>query len=189
VKGFMDVQTKTPVLDERPVEPVSLRFTDPEYSEALEFLYREAELLNEDRLDEWQQLLAPDIVYRIPLRGCVEEELGRGFCDYNTWWDDDLMSLQLRVRHAKSTKGWSERPMSRTRRFVGNVRAWVVEGELHVQSSVLIARSRWHQRELEFLSGRRDDVLVPSSEGLKLRRREVLLDQTDINMPNLAIFI
>ena len=41
--------------------------TDPRYAEVLQFLYREAELLDTERQVEWLDLLAEDITYRMPV--------------------------------------------------------------------------------------------------------------------------
>ncbi|HZT06761.1 MAG TPA: aromatic-ring-hydroxylating dioxygenase subunit beta, partial [Chloroflexota bacterium] len=41
---------------------------DQRYGEVLEFLYREAELLDDRRFTEWLELLTGDVIYRVPLR-------------------------------------------------------------------------------------------------------------------------
>jgi ethylbenzene dioxygenase beta subunit len=173
----------------RTTEVTTVRIAEPLYGDALEFLYREAELLNDNRFEEWFTLLADDIAYVAPVRKTVNEGDGDGFSAESGWFDDDRRSLELRMKHLQSAGNWSEQPLSRTRRFVGNVSVDRIGDELMVRSSVLLVRSRWDDRTVEFLSAKRNDVLVWVDGDLKLRRREILFDQTNLNMPNLAVFL
>ena len=80
-------------------------------------------------------------------------------------------------------------PPTRSRRFVTNVRVSVLGDDVLARSSVLLLRSRWDSKCFEFLAARRDDVLRQSGGRLKLVRREILIEQSVAESPNLSVFL
>src|SRR5579862_3448466 len=94
--------------------------------EVEEFLYREAELLDERRYDEWLALLADDIRYWMPMRRNVkfgegEREFTREGQDI-AWFDEGKDTLTRRVRQIQTGIHWAEEPQSRIAHLVSNVR-------------------------------------------------------------------
>lgn len=159
------------------------------YGEVLDFLYAEAELLDEDRLVEWLGLLGEGLSYRMPVRVTLARGEGAGFSEA-TYFDDDLMMLSLRVKRiAESPNAHAEMPATRSRRFVTNVRVETRGDEVLARSSVLLLRSRWDEKSFEFFSARRNDVLRRVGDELKLVGREILMDQTVSESPNLSVFL
>ena len=111
--------------------------------EVEQFLYRQAELLDEKKWQDWIDLFAPEGIYWMPPDA-----------SYKTWdgqpaifaEDKDLMTVRmLRLLHPDA---WSQRPLWETNHIVSNVsiRKIAKNGDLEV-------RSRFHMMEL-----RRDDV-------------------------------
>ena len=49
------------------------------YGEVLEFLYREAELLDSNRYSDWLALFADDVLYEMPVRTTQYMSKGPGF--------------------------------------------------------------------------------------------------------------
>src|SRR5437762_1574720 len=91
----------------------------PTYNEVLQFLYEEAAFLDNDDLQGWAGVLAPDIVYRAPVRITTGRGQGRGFHPVMTHFEEDIMSLGMRIyRLDHTTSAWAEDPPSRTRRLV-----------------------------------------------------------------------
>ena len=92
-----------------------------------DFLYLEAELLDDRKLRDWLDLLTDDVRYWMPIRhntlerpDDVAEELakpGEGF-----YFDDDKKSLTIRVERVYLKNAWAEIPPSRTRHLISNVR-------------------------------------------------------------------
>ncbi len=81
-----------------------------------EFLYREAELLDERRYEEWLALLADDIRYWMPMRrnvkfGEAEREFTRETTDIN-WFDEGKETLIRRVKQILTGIHWAEEPVS-----------------------------------------------------------------------------
>src|SRR5437588_12846230 len=90
-----------------------------------EFLYREAELLDERRYEEWLALLADGIRYWMPMRRNVkfgedEREFTRANSDIN-WFDEGKDTLARRVKQIETGIHWAEEPRSRLSHLVTNV--------------------------------------------------------------------
>lgn len=171
-------------------ETVRIPPGDPLYNDVLDFMYQEAELLDDDRLDEWLNMMDEGLSYRMPVRLTVARGEGAGFAPEATFFDDGLPMLTLRVRRLLETaNAHSEMPPTRSRRFVTNVRVGVCGDDVLARSSVLLLRSRWDSKRFEFLAARRDDVLRRSGGLLKLVRREILIEQSVAESPNLSVFL
>src|SRR5919206_2577942 len=90
-----------------------------------EFLYREAELLDERRYQDWLALLADDIRYWMPMRrnvkyGDAESEFTRARSDVN-WFDEGKETLERRVKQIETGIHWAEEPRSRLSHLITNV--------------------------------------------------------------------
>ena len=100
-----------------------------------EFLYQEAELLDERRYEEWLELLADDVRYWMPMRrnvrfGELEREFTREGLDIN-WFDEGKDTLTRRVQQILTGVHWAEEPLSRICHMISNIQL------LHVRPSVL----------------------------------------------------
>ncbi len=111
--------------------------------EVEQFLYRQSELLDSKRWQDWIDLFTPDGIYWMPPDA-----------SYRTWEgqpaifaeDKNLMTVRmLRVQHPDA---WSQRPLWETNHVVSNVTLRKVQRNGDVE-----VRSRFHMLEL-----RRDDV-------------------------------
>jgi len=156
-----------------------------------QWLYDEAQLLDDIQFDEWFDLMHPSLRYQMPVR--VNKE-GVERPDYSTemfTFNDDIELLKLRVERLKTDYAWAEIPPSRTRRYVSNVRVKdYVEGtNAVIKSYLLIYRSRSTDIHHDLISGERNDEFVFEEGKWKLSKRVFIVDQTTINTRNLAIFI
>ena len=104
-------------------------------SEIEEFLFDEAALLDEWRLEEWLALMAPDARYLVPPLDAPDAD----HRDTLFLIADDRRTLASRVRQLLSGTTWAENPRSRTRRLITNVRLLATDrGEAR---SLTISRS------------------------------------------------
>ena len=104
-----------------------------------DFLFREAELLDDWRLDEWVALFTEDGRYVVPTTDLPEGDPQRDL----VFIDDDITRLRARAVRLNSRHAHREYPWSRTRRFVSNVRvAETGDGELSVTANVMVYRFR-----------------------------------------------
>lgn len=169
-----------------PEDPHRLR------AECEEFLYREAQLLDDRDLSAWHDLLAPDVEYRIPIRTTRERSAETEFSDVSFHMKEDLSSLRVRVDRMQNDFAWSEDPPSRTRRHVSNVRVVDTDepaGEVSVRSNLLVYLSRDDQVEPDLLSGERHDELRRTDDGWELADRTVYLDHTIVPTDSLSILL
>ncbi|MES2264336.1 MAG: 3-phenylpropionate/cinnamic acid dioxygenase subunit beta [Pseudomonadota bacterium] len=164
------------------------------YNRITEFLYDEARLLDQIRLTEWTQMLAPDLVYTAPVRetrSLVDQ--GKSVVRTVQHYKDNYRSIMGRVMRLTATRSaWAEDPPSRTRRLVTNVFVETTDkaDEFEVASYMLVTRSRFSDDHFDLISGERHDLVRLGEDGqFKLARREIILDQSVLGTPNLAIFL
>jgi len=157
------------------------------------FLYKEAELLDERRFDEWLDLIAEDIHYFMPMRRNVkfgEQERENTSDDSEiSWFDEGKVTLTGRVRQINTGLHWAEEPLSRVCHVVSNVQILGVRGdEVTVKSRFIVYRNRL-QEETDFFVGKREDVLRRDpATGWKVAKRKILLDQNVLLAKNVTVF-
>jgi ethylbenzene dioxygenase beta subunit len=160
------------------------------YSEVREWLFLEAELLDDGFERKWlEEMVSRDIVYQLPLRQTVERARGAGWVDGTYHLDERYGSLSSRVARNETAYAWAEDPPSRIRHFVSNIRvARRPDDLIAARSNLLIYRTRQDGVNPQILSGERHDVLRREDGALRLLERRVLLDLTAIGTHNLSIF-
>jgi phthalate 3,4-dioxygenase subunit beta len=163
----------------------------PLYHEVVDFLYAEADLLDRRDLRGWLALLTEDIRYVVPVRVTTAHTLDGSTLEDMAHFDEDRYSLRKRVERFETEHAWAEDPPSRTRHFVTNIRCSEGQSadELEAASNLLLFRSRGDVPEHDLLSGRRSDTLRRTPDGLRLARREVVLDESVLRTQNLAVFL
>jgi 3-phenylpropionate/cinnamic acid dioxygenase small subunit len=162
-----------------------------------DFLYREADLLDERRYEDWLDLLADDIRYWMPMRRNVkfgedEREFTRAGQDIN-WFDEGKDTLTRRVRQILTGIHWAEEPVSRISHMLSNIE--VLEArpsaaaaeEVAVKCRFLVYRNRV-ETETDLLVGKREDLLRRGGSGWQVARRKIVLDQNVLLAKNLTFF-
>src|SRR5215469_4839501 len=165
--------------------------------EVEDFLFHEAELLDERRYREWLDLLADDIRYWMPMRrnvkyGEEEREFTRERQDI-AWFDEGKDTLIRRVKQIQTGIHWAEEPVSRISHLVTNVQ--LVEATPSVEAApevttrcrFLIYRNRV-ETETDILVGKREDVLRREGDDWRIARRKIVLDQNVLLSKNLTFF-
>jgi p-cumate 2,3-dioxygenase beta subunit len=136
-----------------------------------EFLFQEAALLDEWRLDEWLALFEKDATYEVPTTDRPNEDPHRS--QYYVW--DDYELLTARVKRLKSKHAHAENPHSRTRRLVTNVRlADTSDSTLDVRAAFLIYKIR--DGNVDQFVGRYEHTLAANGDGLRFRKRRAVLE-------------
>jgi len=163
-----------------------------------DFLYHEADLLDERRYEDWLALLADDVRYWMPMRRNVkiddlaERELTREGRDIS-WFDEGKETLTRRVRQIQTGIHWAEEPVSRISHLISNVQLLevnpsVVEpAEVTVKCRFLIYRNRV-ETETDILVGKREDKLRRVGLDWRIAHRKILLDQNVLLSKNLTFF-
>lgn len=136
-----------------------------------EFLYAEAALLDEWRLEEWLDLLTEDATYHVPPTDLPEGD------PKSTLFivADDIVRIRSRVKQLLGKSAWAENPPSRTRRMISNVRVLGVNGdEIRVTANFVVYRMRFEM--VDTYIGHYDYTLVRGDDGLRIRERKAVLD-------------
>ena len=139
-----------------------------------DFLYAEAALLDEWRLDEWLTLFAEPCRYVVP-----STDLPDGDPNHDVVLiDDDHELLEARVERLKSRFAYREYPWSRTRRLITNVR--VAQNGADLLASANFAVHRFRQGSATYV-GHYEYVLARSGEGFRIRSRLAVLDNESLD--------
>jgi 3-phenylpropionate/cinnamic acid dioxygenase small subunit len=160
--------------------------------EVEDFLYAEAELLDERRYEDWLDLFSEDAHYWMPMRRNVpaderEREFTRAGTDVN-WFDEGKDTLTRRVKQILTGVHWAEQPPSRICHMVSNIQILDAgPDEVRVKSRFLLYRNRV-ETETDVLVGKREDVLRRVDGGFKIARRKIILDQSVLLAKNLTFF-
>lgn len=134
------------------------------------FLVQEAQLLDDWQLQEWFNLFEKGARYVIaPISGIrAEGTLPLPLVN------DDYDRLRERVNHLLNGQAWAERPRSRTRRLVTNVRVCGSESLLQVRANFVVYQFR-NGESWEFV-GTSLYHLKQEDEGYSITHRRVQLD-------------
>jgi 3-phenylpropionate/cinnamic acid dioxygenase small subunit len=163
-----------------------------------DFLYQEADLLDQRRFREWLDLLTEDLVYFMPIRRNVK--FGQHAEKENTrqgegisWFDEDKWTLGKRVEQILTGVHNAEEPLSRVTHMVSNVRLLDVQPSVEDRQEVtvgcrfLVFQNRVEYEEYTFI-GRRTDLLRRHGDSWLIAKRELILEQNVLLAKNLSIF-
>jgi benzoate/toluate 1,2-dioxygenase subunit beta len=110
--------------------------------EVEQFLYKQSDLLDTKRWQDWVDLFTPDGIYWMPPAP-----------EYQTWdgqpaiFAEDKNLMTVRMNRVLHPDAWSQRPLWETNHIVSNV---AIQKE---SADEIVVKSRFHMMEL-----RRDDV-------------------------------
>ena len=183
------------------VKPGRLARDDRYFSlkrEIEEFLFDEAQLLDERDFKAWIDTLAEDLRYFMPMEFNVKfgDHARGGFTqrrEHMSWFNEGKWTLNKRVEQILTGVHWAEEPLSRVCRLVSNVQLTALQtsqaGELEVDvsSRFLIYQNRCEYEQYFFVGDRLDRIRL-TAEGWRLARREIRLHQNVLLAKNLSIF-
>lgn len=159
----------------------------PEWQQLREvelLLFREAELADANRYQEWLDLWTEELRYWVPC-GADDIDPARGI----SLIYDDRPALEERIFRLGTRHAHSQRPQSRLTRLVSNV---VFDGYDPATggavTSRFVAAEVRHDRQTVW-SGRVRHVLARRSGGLRIREKHVFLVNNDSPMTNLTFII
>jgi 3-phenylpropionate/cinnamic acid dioxygenase small subunit len=145
-----------------------------------QFLFHEAWLLDQGRLDEWLGLFTDDATYWVPLQAKQADPLTTSSIVY-----DDRRLLEIRVRQFQHPRAHARVPAPRTVHQVGNVRVVEVESrDVRVGSTlVLVEYRRERQRVWAALVEHR---LRRTAEGLRIAAKRVDLVNSEAELDGIV---
>lgn len=181
------------VVKEDALQPSSKPVVDAQtHYEIADFLYAEAELLDDWRFRDWLKVVAPDIRYFMRTGANAQTRDRRRHVGPPTTWifNDNWFQLERRIARLETGMAWAEEPPSRTRHIVSNLRIRETEdGQgFEVRCNYLLHRS---QKEKDYVSyiGMRIDHLrrADNGHGYEIYGRDIVLDQVVITSHNLSV--
>lgn len=154
-------------------------------AEVEDFLYYEAALLDDWRLDDWLDLLTDDAAYYVPSNDAPTSDHRNALFLVA----DDINRIHARVKRLKDTEAHAEFPHSRTRRMISNVRITGTEGDrMSVEANFVIHRFRRGAPERKFV-GKYLYTLATSGDGMKIAERRAILDSNELGAMGAVSFI
>ena len=154
-------------------------------AEVEDFLYREAALLDEWKLEEWLGLLTEDASYLVPPNDHPDAT------NANTLFTlaDDIVRIRERIKRLMSPECHAEYPHSRTRRMISNVRILESKGDLvTVAANFVCYRFRRFERLREYVGAYRY-VLKRDGRELRIKERRVIIDAHELGSLGSVSFI
>jgi 3-phenylpropionate/cinnamic acid dioxygenase small subunit len=157
----------------------------PTRDEIVDFVYREARLLDEKRFDEWYELFTDDAYYWIPSTPGQADGLNHVSLMY-----EDKLLLKLRVERLKNPKSYSQHPESRPHHVLQRP---------EIESADPSAREWVTRTPFVYLETRGDDqqvyggvalhTLVLVDGRLRIRQKRIDLVNCDAALPSVQMFL
>lgn len=148
-----------------------------------QFLYREAYLLDHNKLEEWFALFTTDAIYWIPLEANQTDPLGTCSIIY-----DDHRLLDIRVRQASHTWAHARNPLARTCHQVTNVMLFPsADGtpELRVCSNLVLIEYRAERQRV--FAGLCEHRLRHTDSGLKIAFKRIDIINSEAELDGIAV--
>lgn len=157
-----------------------------------QFLYLEAELLDDWEFRDWLDLLAEDIEYTMRTTVNAQTRDRRRSVQPPTTWifNDTKFQLERRIARLETGMAWAEEPPSRTRHLITNlrVRESALPDEYEVRLNFILYRAQKERDEVFYAGMRQDRVRrAPQAAGWQLCRRHITLDQVVMTSHNLSV--
>lgn len=147
------------------------------------FLFEEAALLDAREWTPWLALFAEGGMYWVPLvPGQVDP------VNHVSLFYENAMMREVRARRLEQVRAWSQQPLVRSSRLVGNVRLLPPEDGLVVVASTFIL-TEWRAPRQRILAGRYTHRLRATDAGLRIVQKRVDLIDCDAVHETLESFL
>lgn len=153
------------------------------YHGITQFLYHEARLQDEHRFQDWEALWTDDAVYWLPANG-EDTDPER---DMSILYDN-RSRIGLRIRQFLTGKRYSQMPVSRLRRVIGNIEVLGDEpGGTRVTANMLLYES--HRRGQIMWAARNEYLLRQVDGQWRLAFKKVALVNNDAPLTTMAFLM
>jgi len=159
--------------------------TEPTERRLIDFVVREARLLDDKRYAEWLDLWTDDGIYWVPLTPDQTDGV-----HHNSHLYEDKLLRELRVERLKSPRAYSQQPPSRALHLL---QAPTIEAS-DVAAQHFVLRTPFHYTEaqgdeIQTFVGTAFHHLVGDAGGLRLRLKRVDLLNGEAALPAVQLFI
>ena len=160
--------------------------TQPTRQDLIDFVVREARLLDEKNYGAWNALFTDDAYYWVPLTPDQPDGLS-----WTSHLYEDKLLREIRIERLKSPRAFSQQPPTRSHHLLQTptveeadaaAGTWVVRSEFHYTESQgdelnTFVGTCWHRLELD------------ASGALRIRLKRVDLINSDAALPAVQLFI
>ena len=149
-----------------------------------EFIRSETDLLNQERYEEWLDLLTDDFDYRMPTPVLRDDPAQERYSSKSLLAWESTHSLKLRFQRIFTDFAWADRPPAFHRRHLTAIRVAATDSETEweVSCDEPVFRSRAPEGT-HIVSALRKYKVRVTGESLKLAQRNVFID---IDRPGLG---
>ncbi len=157
-------------------------------TEAEDFLFHEAELLDEWRLPEWAALYTEDAVYEVT--SPTTPDPANAVAGQNLFLIADRIDrIRGRANRLMKKTAHAEYPHSKTRHMVSNVRVLGSEGgETTLRANFVVFRTK--EDTTTYFMGESHYTLLRGADGIRIRRKRSMLDVNSLyNQGRLTIIL
>lgn len=137
-----------------------------------DFLFSEAALLDDWKLEEWLALFTEDARYLVPSTDLPQDAPPEGNLFYIA---DDHFRVSERVKRLMKKTAFSEQPRSKTRHLVSNVRLLSQSADQCVATAAFIT-SRAKSGNVDLYVGSSEYTIVRREGALRIRSKRCTLD-------------
>ena len=155
--------------------------------ELIDFVVREARLLDEQRYDEWNALFTDDAIYWVPLVPGQPEGL-----DHTSHLYEDKLLRDLRIERLKSPRAFSQQPPTRSLHLLQaptvEPRAAARPGEHLVRTVFQYIESQGDEMHT-FFGVAWHRIVVDQAGALRMAQKRVDLINSDAALPAVQLFV
>lgn len=151
--------------------------------EAEQFLFKEAQLLDRGRFDDWLALFTADATYWVPLEQDQPDPFETSSLIY-----DDRRLLEVRVRQFRHPRAHARTPAARTVHQVSNVMVESTSADEITVASTLVLLVYRAERQRTF-GGLVTHRLRRSAEGMRICAKKVELTNSEAELDGIAFLI
>jgi p-cumate 2,3-dioxygenase subunit beta len=163
------------------------RKTEVTYAAVTAFLYREARLLDEWRLPEWELLFSDDGQYLVPPVG-IENAATADPATMLFLVADDRTRIHQRCLRLMKTSAHAEYPHSRTRHMLTNIEV-LSDDAAGLKISACFSTYHVRQREISIYMGQLLYTLVRVDDSFAIRDKRACLDLDALQPQGALAFI
>jgi 3-phenylpropionate/cinnamic acid dioxygenase small subunit len=158
---------------------------DMTHQQLIDFVVKEARLLDEKRYAEWNALFTDDAMYWVPL--VPEQEDG---VNHTSHLYEDKLLRELRIERLKSARAFSQQPPTRAHHLLQTPTVEVFDAA----GNAFVVRSEFHYTEaqgdeLQFFVGTCLHHLTLQGGALRMTLKRVNLLNCDAALPAVQLFI
>jgi 3-phenylpropionate/cinnamic acid dioxygenase small subunit len=160
---------------------------DPQPQELIDFVVREARLLDEQRYEEWNALFLDDAIYWVPLVPNQPEGLA-----HTSHLHEDKLLRELRIERLKSPRAFSQQPPTRSLHLLQTptveARDAARPAEHRVRTVFQYVESQGDEMNT-FFGVAWHRVVVDARGALRLAQKRVDLINSDAALPAVQLFV